>query len=107
MENGYQYELGNKFPFQYKWLEVPVNETKEPENIELPLLKAKTGIVTPRKRITIRHNSVSRRQSANLEQPIAFRQRIMLRDRKFVTDKIDGDGMFSNAITNDMLYSIN
>jgi hypothetical protein len=47
MQNGYQYELGNKFPMQYQWKEIIVEkvEEKEPISIDcgLPLLRAMTG----------------------------------------------------------------
>lgn len=42
-------------------------------NIELPLLKAKTGVVTPNKRLTVRADSLLRRLSGGnemVQQPV-------------------------------------
>lgn len=54
MQNGYQYELGDKFPFQYQWKEVAIKKPAEkvPVSIDygLPLLRAMTGgQVTPQR----------------------------------------------------------
>lgn len=45
MSNGYQYEIGNKFPLQ--WRDVHEVQTDGPLNMELPLLKSKSRIVSP------------------------------------------------------------
>lgn len=47
MQNGYQYELGSKFPLQYKWKEIIVEKVEEQKpaiDCGLPLIKAMTGI---------------------------------------------------------------
>ena len=61
MDNGYQYMLGNKFPFQYKYLEVPVKRVKKQsvkENVEVLEQSSSFNIDPPQIRCSSQINHI-------------------------------------------------
>lgn len=92
LENGYQYELGNKFPFQWECREVPIKP--EPTNLELPELA--TGMATPNRRSACLSPIVVPPSVHNLQQTThqanAVKYRRMLHEKRNNTASLDADG---------------